>query len=351
MLFAAFVAIACVYGLQHTVSDQEADANDVNMTDFFQSRPGEGTGDILDSNEQFDDQLMAFEEELNEPIPIAQKPTASGKSDTSKPKSLKTKQVDTKILPKTGVAGSVPTNDPFCWPKVIPRDPPTRYLRCSSAKTRHGSFCFEECREPFTKIGTNCWDGLESYMPVFREGCVSNQTYSSGMCRSKCPPTTKPVGMACISKCPLQLPYKCGAGCAESKVECKKSIWRQVSAPIVFIENLVSLIAMAMGTGASTGYGALWPLAVAPVEMMTLASVKALMGGHFDHFSDLPKTISSEIIEQLVNAATAGKKIDWTQMDITGITQLVLIFKHPYCSNPEYESKLARQMNQKISIK
>lgn len=225
--------------------------------------------------------------------------------------------------------------DSFCWPR-----PHTRVsklpLFCTSIQTQIGPLCLEDCRAGYKSIGLLCWRGWDSYLSVSMMGCGDLYIYADGMCRSKCPKSTIPARSICKSKCSGQKPIKCGAGCSESHSECKKSIWGTINASVLFFENLASLIAMASNIGVGGASSAWWPLVIAPVEMATLTTIKYLMGERLNKFSDLPKNIASTIVDQLVDAATKGKKVDWAKMDATGISQLVRLFSHTQC--PDYSS-------------
>src|SRR5579883_1032597 len=99
--------------------------------------------------------------------------------------------------------------------------------------------CTASCPAGFRDDGLNCEkDHYERGKPL---RCSQGLEEQAGLCYSPCPNGSKGAGVVCWQDCPSSYPVRCGAACAKTKQDCDMAVSDQV----ISVVNLAITIATA----------------------------------------------------------------------------------------------------------
>lgn len=168
--------------------------------------------------------------------------------------------------------------------------------------------------------------------------CGSDQDYDAGLCYDKCPAGTRGVGPVCWGQCPADFPVNCGAGCAKSSEDCVNSIIKQIESSTDLALNVAALISGA-GAPAKAALNAAKNTAkqtgrsIVSKEARQVA-IEAIRRKLREQARQEGKDLSDEALdhaaEMLQRAKEAGE-FDWTSLDPTGVSAVVMAFYKPIC--------------------
>lgn len=168
--------------------------------------------------------------------------------------------------------------------------------------------------------------------------CRSDQDYDAGLCYDKCPAGTSGVGPVCWGQCPADFPVNCGAGCARSSEACANSIIKQVETSTDAALNVAALISGA-GAPAKAAVNAARNTAKQTGKTIISrearqAAVSAVRQKLKEQAQEEGKDLGEEALdtaaEMLQRAKEAGE-FDWTALDPTGVSAVVMAFYKPVC--------------------
>jgi hypothetical protein len=74
-------------------------------------------------------------------------------------------------------------------------------------------------------------------------------------------------------------------------------------------------------------------LAKSGLEVGALAAAKEALGQHIASTSDLPETLIAQAVNETATHADQGTQIDWSRMDISGVSAMIKAFHQPDCDD------------------
>src|ERR1044072_5306631 len=168
--------------------------------------------------------------------------------------------------------------------------------------------------------------------------CGPAQDYDAGLCYNKCPAGTSGVGPVCWGECPADFPVSCAAGCAKSSEACANSIMQQIESSTDLVLNVAALISGA-GAPAKAAVNAAKNTAEQTGKSIISrearqAAIRAVRQKLQEQAREEGKDLSDEALdhaaEMLQRAKEAGE-FDWTVLDPTGVSAVVMAFYKPIC--------------------
>lgn len=140
----------------------------------------------------------------------------------------------------------------------------------------------------------------------------------AGFCMNNCPQASTAVGPMCWGTCAPGL-VKCGGGCALTSKLCKDTLFDQLQSTTQFTTNVISLIALAKGYSIPHIF-----FVSAPIEAAIMLSLKESLGVELKSFStNMPDSIMTGILNEVIAKASSGEPLDWSKMDPSGTAALV----------------------------
>jgi len=226
--------------------------------------------------------------------------------------------------------------------------------------------CAVSCPSGFRDDGLTC--AKDSYERSSPPSCDGSSEEQAGLCYDKCAGGSHGVGVVCWAACPASYPVQCGASCAKTKLDCERAVADQVISTI----NVLVTIATSLETGGVFQDGA---VAKAVTELFLTRSGIARIGaktakttvslsnrsgiGAFVNFivrspigAILFNSVSHDTAASVLDDAwtkangSANPKqqknlselfradrgdFDWTMLDPTGVSAMVMAFKKPIC--------------------
>lgn len=215
---------------------------------------------------------------------------------------------------------------------------------------------YPNCREGYKGIGPVCWaDCSKAGMTGAAPSCIKNtytrgagnlnyncsadKQYDAGLCYKPCAPNNDGIGPVCWGKCPANLPFNCGAGCATSESACIENVLDQTLSVI----NVVSNIVVAVATGGAgnaakvTAQQAAKAIANQAKQFAKGTSKAAIKEALKKAAKDAGKDIAESVLEgwaEEMSKAAAGQEINLealTALDPTGISDIVLAYNKGVC--------------------
>jgi hypothetical protein len=69
------------------------------------------------------------------------------------------------------------------------------------------------------------------------------------------------------------------------------------------------------------------------LEVSALAAAKEALGQHIVSTSDMPETLIAQAVNETATHADQGTPIDWSKMDISGVSAMIKAFHQPDCDD------------------
>jgi hypothetical protein len=236
---------------------------------------------------------------------------------------------------------------------------PIAYPTCKAGYYAVGAnICAQGCPAGMTDMGVSCTK--QSFMRATIGGqCPSGKTYQDGLCYDSCPSGYYGIGPICAQKCPANLPYTCGAGCAKNIDACASVTNEQVANVLSVVTDVVLAIVTV-----GTSYGvkvAAKNVAQTAAEQGIKAAAKAALKEIGENFS---KNMTKEIFKAKVKEVASGlaedtvdnlyetlsiqgtqafiaqldgeapAEFDFYSLDPTGIASVVKAYNHGTCDAP-----------------
>jgi hypothetical protein len=137
---------------------------------------------------------------------------------------------------------------PVCWKGIKSQTRGVGIVAkaCDSAHPdMDAGLCYSNCPAGYTGKGPVCWTTSKISHPrgagVLPTGCPSDHpNLDAGLCYQNCP-TGNGVGPVCWMTCTGRFNTACGAGCADSKIDCGFATSDMVSTPLEMAGNILSL--------------------------------------------------------------------------------------------------------------
>ena len=137
---------------------------------------------------------------------------------------------------------------PVCWKglKSHARGAGIVASACDSAHSdMDAGLCYTACAAGYTGKGPVCWTDSKVSHPrgvgVLPTGCPADHpNLDAGLCYQNCS-TGNGVGPVCWATCTGRFNTACGAGCADSKIDCGFATSDMVTSPLEMAGNILSL--------------------------------------------------------------------------------------------------------------
>ena len=196
------------------------------------------------------------------------------------------------------------------------------YPKCRSGFKAFGCcVCTPQCPSGMTDIGVSCAKRSYGRTAGKTMACGSGLVNDAGLCYRPCRRGTTGVGPVCwANSCPSEFPVACGAACATSSAACAESITNQVTTSLEMVSSITGIV---FSGGASAGP------TVAKQTIKNQLRRKA---------REIGKELAEETLE---NAATTffeaqlTGEFRWTDLDPTGIANVIAAFYKPLCVDYE----------------
>ena len=207
------------------------------------------------------------------------------------------------------------------------------YRRCPAGYHKKALlWCSPDCPSGMRDIGVSCQK--KSYgrgVGTVSNRCPSGHSKEAGLCYPGCKTGYKGVGPICWGKCPEGY-ESCGAGCVKKGQSCRGIITEQVVSSLKMIANIATFMTSSAATNIT---------AEQLDKMVNDALYEAAQNLGKEFLSELGKAAKDagvelkdgtyESLEQLLKDVGGRINIDWSQIDTTGIYDLVKAFAHKIC--------------------
>ena len=235
-----------------------------------------------------------------------------------------------------------PATSDLCWKETATRGVGKIPNNCPAGTEKSGALCYPACRAGFSGVGPVCWKFPESYgrgAGVIPNDCGPNADFDAGLCYSKCPQNTSGVGPVCWATCAPPYPQACGASCAQNLDMCALGITAQVTEPFNVLINIAGLVATGGGANAAVasvknaGQTAAREAAKQGASAAFKESAKAmLLQTAKEVGKEFGETAAGALAQDVYNASV-GNDFDFSTLDITGVTSLIMAYNKPMCSS------------------
>jgi hypothetical protein len=233
------------------------------------------------------------------------------------------------------------------------------YPVCNAGLTPFGAnICSPVCPAGFADVGVSCLKPNSTRAPITAK-CPAGTVYEDGLCYKACESGYSGVGPVCWGQCPADKPIPCGGGCAADGSKkpgggtldvCATLITDQVTSVTGMITDIVLTVASA---GGYSGIKAATKQAIKKTtkfvsektsQQIAKKGVEMVLDTAKGYVKDQVKGKFEEIIltEAQNNAVTlidptaetASADFEWTDLDPTGIADIVNAYNHPTCAPP-----------------
>ena len=234
------------------------------------------------------------------------------------------------------------------------------YPKCKAGFKNAGSnICSPICPNGFSDIGvsckkpnyardvkplTRCAGGLQKDGALCYPACESGRSPGYQQAYNGAGPRNnyKGVGPVCWQNCPIQQNVNCGAGCATTKGQCAKAVFKMTSTPIIAALKIAGLVATGGASSAATGGAA----AAANGSKLAASSPKLIK---------LASMVSK--IKKLYEANKNTIKIAaGTYTVVTSLQSEVNLFSKEFADNfgemttPEIEKEIDRRFSREAAL-
>ncbi len=216
------------------------------------------------------------------------------------------------------------------------------YPRCRQGFSGEGPVCWSttRCTGGTTDAGFFCTKNSYVQAPI-TPNCGTGKDYDAGLCYDTCKTGYNGIGPVCWGTCPAVMGTDCGAMCGKDQGECGKAIGGQVVAGLEVAGTVAAVVATGGGAAAAKAgaVAAAKAAAKAVVTKLTKTALKNAMDQlkGTDPSSAAFKKLQGDISE--LEKALSGDDFDPTQLDPTGIADLVKTFQKPTCVYTPAEKK------------
>ncbi len=189
--------------------------------------------------------------------------------------------------------------------------------------------CSPNCPSGYTDIGVSC------AKPSYGRGagkiptrCGSGKVNQAGLCYTPCRSDYDGVGPVCWAKeCPSTYPVKCAAGCAKSSWDCFNAIANQVITPLEMVANITGIVFSGGGSAVAKSAAKTSAKTISKMTIKSQLKKKA---------KDMGKELAESTAENAANTfyeAQLTGEFSWTDLDPTGIANVVNAFHKPLCKD------------------
>jgi Tectonin domain len=233
------------------------------------------------------------------------------------------------------------------------------YPACKAGFTNVGAnICSPVCPASFTDMGVSCLKPTTTRATITAK-CPSGTVYEDGLCYKPCDAGYSGVGPVCWGQCPADKPIACGAGCAVDGSTkpgggrddvCATLTTEQVTSVTGLITDVIVTVATAGGyAGIKAGLkqgvkkGTKFisekttkEIAQKALEMMEKQAQKYIKDQTQAKIEEIIITSAQNALITKIDpqAETEAADFEWTDLDPTGIADIVNAYNHPTCAPP-----------------
>ena len=224
------------------------------------------------------------------------------------------------------------------------------YPKCEAGYANFGAnICSPVCPAGFTDMGVSCLKPTQT-RATLTANCPAGTNYEDGLCYSPCKTGYYGVGPVCWGTCPADKPINCAGGCAATNDVCALMITDQVTTVVGFISDTVLTVVTAGGySGIKTAAKQAIKKAEKFVAKETGKEIaKTALTKMAKETGKYLKDQAQAKIEGMIvqmgqnalalsidpNAETETPDFEWTDLDPTGLADIVKAYNHPKCDAP-----------------
>ena len=200
------------------------------------------------------------------------------------------------------------------------------YPKCKEGFHAFGCcVCTPDCPPGMNDIGVSCAKppGYNRGVGTIPTSCPGGDN-NAGLCYERCRSGYNGVGPVCWGNaCPSAFPVECGMACATSQAACVEGIFAQVLSPLEVVVNITGLVVTGGGSGVAT-VGA--RTAAKTISKATIKSQLKRVG------KDLAEATLENAASTFYEAQLTGA-FSWTDLDPTGIANVVKAYDKPLCKD------------------
>lgn len=233
------------------------------------------------------------------------------------------------------------------------------YPACKTGFSNVGAnICSPVCPSGYTDMGVSCLKPTTTRAPITAK-CPAGTIYEDGLCYKACDAGYSGVGPVCWGQCPSDKPVPCGAGCAVDGSTrpgggrddvCATLTTEQVTSVTGLITDVIVTVATAGGyAGIKAGLkqgikkGTKFisekttkEVAKAALELMEKQAKQYIKDQTQAKIEEIIITSAQNALITKIDpqAETEGADFEWTDLDPTGISDIVNAYNHPTCAPP-----------------
>lgn len=200
------------------------------------------------------------------------------------------------------------------------------YPRCKTGFHAVGCcICSPDCPSGMTDAGVSCAkpQGINRGVGILPTQCENGEN-NAGLCYPNCKSGFNGVGPVCWGNvCPSEFPVECGMSCSVSQSACVEGIFGQVLTPFEVVVNVTGMVVSGGGSAVAT-VGAR-----NAVKTISKATIKK-------ELKKIGKNLAEDTLENasatFYEAQLTGQ-FSWTDLDPTGIANVVKAYDKPLCKD------------------